>query len=168
MNNGQAWIHPAEATFMPPPRFWALTPFYFIGIPFVFNDPNANFEKLAETMEFEGGQYTQVRVTYNKSAGDSPDDFYVLLIDSKTKLTKGTYYSVTSKLVAPNGPGPIKFISLDKLKEVDGLLLASGHRTFSMEHGKIGGQMRYTDVSGVKHLPENTVDLSIPEDAGLK
>ncbi len=168
MNDGQAWILPADAAFKPPPRFWALTPFYFIGIPFVFNDPNASFEKLAETMEFEGKAYTQVRVTYNKDAGDSPDDFYVLLIDPQTKLTKGTYYSVTSKLVAPNGPGPIKFLSLDNLKDVDGVLLASGHRTFRMEDGRIGEQMRYTDVTGVKHLPANTVDLSIPKDAGMK
>ncbi len=168
MNGGQAWILPAEADFTPPPRFWALTPYYFLGIPFVFNDPNANFEKLAETMEFEGERYTQVKVTYNSAAGDSPDDFYVLLIDPKTKLTRGAYYSVTNKLVAPNGPGPIKFISLDNLKNVNGVLLAGGHRTFLMKDGKIGGLMRYTDVSRVKHLPANTVDLSIPKNAAMK
>jgi hypothetical protein len=168
MNAGKAWILPAGTNFMPPARFWALTPYYFLAIPFVFNDPNANFEKLSETMEFEGKQYTQVRVTYNDTAGDSPDDFYVLLIDPKTKLTRGAYYSVTNKLVAPNGPGAIKFITLDSLINVDGVLLASGHRTFLIEDGKIGKPIRHTDVSRVKYLPVNTVDLSIPKNAGMK
>ena len=168
MNGGQAWILPADAKFTPHPRFWALTPYYFLGIPFVFNDPNANFEILPEMMEFEDEKYSQVKVTYNKTAGDSPDDFYVLLINPKTKLVKGAYYSVTNKLVAPNGAGPIKFISLDNLKDVNGVLLASGHRTFLMEEGKIGKLMRHTDVSGVKHLPANTVDLSIPKNSGMK
>lgn len=41
--------------------------------------------------------------------------------------------------------------------------LASGHRTFKMEEGKIGEPMRFTEVSGVKWLPEGTVDLGVPE-----
>lgn len=163
MNGGKFWIRPEEAEFTPPPRFWALTPFYFFGIPFVFNDGKARFEMLPEAMEFEGRDYTQVKVTYDKKAGDSPDDYYVLLIDPETHLTRGAYYIVTSKLVAKDGPGPPKFISLDDLRVVDGVKLAGGHRTFSMEGGKIGERMRFTEVSGVKWLPEGTVDLGVPE-----
>lgn len=163
MNGGEVWIRPQGAEFMPPPRFWALTPFYFVGIPFVFNDPNANFEILPEEMEFEGKAYTQVKVTYEKTAGDSPDDYYVLLIDPETKLTRGAYYIVTSDLVAKDGPAPPKFITLDDLTDVGGVKLASGHRTFEMADGNIGAQMRFTEVSGVKWLPEGTVDLGVPE-----
>lgn len=163
MNGGKYWIRPEGTEFAPPHQFWALTSFYFLGIPFVFNDENANFEKLAEPMSFEGKDHTQVKVTYSKEAGDSPDDYYVLLIDPETQLTKGAYYIVTSKLVAADGPGPPKFISLDDLHEVNGVLLAGGHRTFSMDAGKIGAQMRFTEVDGVKFLPKGTVDLSIPE-----
>lgn len=163
ISGGETWIRPADAEFTPPPQFWALTPFYFIGIPFVFNDENARFELLEEPKEFEGKDYTQVKITYTKEAGDSPDDYYVLLIDPETKLTKGAYYIVTSKLVAPDGPGPAKFITLDDLKDVGGIKLASGHRTFEMDQGVIGEQMRFTKVDGVKFLPKGTVDLSIPE-----
>ncbi len=163
MNKGEVWIRPKDAEFTSPPRFWSLTPFYFIGMPFVFNDPNANFEMLPEKMEFEGMACTQVKVTYNKTAGDSPDDYYVLLIDPETKLTRGAYYTVTNSLVAKGEPGPPKFISLDGLKDVGGVKLASGHRTFAMEDGKIGEQMRFTEVSGVKWLPEGSVDLSVPD-----
>jgi hypothetical protein len=37
-SQGQYWIAPEGAQFSPPVKFWALTPYYFIGIPFVFND----------------------------------------------------------------------------------------------------------------------------------
>jgi len=164
MNNGEAWISPKGSKFMPPVRFWSLTPYYFIGIPFVFNDESANFELLNDKMEFEGKEYTQVKITYDDDAGDSPDDYYVLLIDSDTKQTRGAYYTVTSKLVAPNGPGPAKFITLDNLKSIGGVYLASGHRTMMMKDGKIDEQMRFTEVSDVKFLPKDSVDLSIPDE----
>ncbi|MGJ8677013.1 MAG: hypothetical protein ACSHX0_05815 [Akkermansiaceae bacterium] len=163
MSGGEAWISPKGASFTPPVRFWSLTPYYFIGIPFIFNDDSANFELLSDTMNFEGKDYTQVKVTYDSDAGDSPDDYYVLLIDPETKLTRGTYYTVTNKLVAGDTPGPAKFITLDNLKDVDGVMLASGHRTMKMEDGAIGSQMRFTDVSGVKFVPSGSVDLSIPD-----
>ena len=161
-NEGQYWISPKGAEFSIPVQFWSLTPFYFVGIPFVFNDSHANFEILADSMEFENKEYTQVKITYDQEAGDSPDDYYVLLIDPETKLTRGAYYIVTHKLVAPNGPGPEKFLTLDNLVDVDGIKLASGHRTFSMENGKIAEQMRFTEVSGLKFLPKGSVDLSVP------
>jgi len=163
-NNGKTWISPKDATFTPPPQFWSLTPTYFIGIPFVFNDENAEFKLLEETKKFEGKDYTQVKITYNKEAGESPDDYYVLLIDPETKLTIGTYYIVTHPLVAKNGVGPEKFITLDNLTDINGVKLASGHRTMKMENGKIGDQMRFTEVSGVKFVPKGSVDLSIPDE----
>ncbi len=162
LNGGEAWISPKGAEFMPPVKFWSLTPFYFIGMPFVFNDEDANFDLLSESMEFEGKDYSQVKITYDDGAGVTPDDYYVLLIDPETKLTRGAYYIVTSKLVAPDGPGPAKFITLDDLVDVDGVKLASGHRTFYMEEGKITDKMRFTEVSGVKFLPRGSVDLSVP------
>ncbi len=163
MSDGEDWIRPEGAEFTPPPRFWSLTPFYFLGMPFVFNDENASFELLEDRMDFEGKSYTQVKVTYNEKAGDSPDDYYVLLIDPETKVTRGAYYIVTSSLTTKGDPGPPKFISLDHLTDVGGLKLAGGHRTFAMEDGKIGSQMRFTEVADVRWLPEGTVDLSVPE-----
>ena len=166
MNEGQAWIHPKGAQFSPPPRFWALTPFYFIGIPFVFNDEKANFEKLLERKTFEGTDYDQVKVTYDQGAGDTPDDYYVLLIDPESKLTRAAYYIVTSSLVGNGGPPVEKLITLDGLTEVDGVMLSSGHRTFMMNGGKIAEkQMRFTEVSELEFVPRGAVDLSIPEGA---
>ena len=165
LNDGVDWIRPKDAKFTPPVRFWALTPTYFLGIPFVFNDENATFELLPDKMAFEGKDYSQVKITYNEKAGDSPDDYYVLLIDPETKVTRGAYYTVTNKSLGRDKVGPPKFISLDDLKDVDGVMLAGGHRTFAMNDDatEIADQMRFTEVSGVKWLKEGTVDLSVPK-----
>ena len=160
-NGGEYWVKPKDAKFMPPPRFWTHTPIYFFGLPFVFNDENANFEKYADQIEFEGKKYDQVKVSYGEGAGDSPEDLLVLVIDPETKVTRGMIYTVTNKLIAKDGPLPPKFITLDDLKDIDGLKLASKHRMFDMKDGKIGEQVRYTDVSEVKFLPKGTVDLSV-------
>jgi hypothetical protein len=56
-----------------------------MGIPFVFDDANARFELLKEPKTFENKDYTQVKVTYVATAGDSPDDYYVLLIDQSPR-----------------------------------------------------------------------------------
>jgi len=104
--------------------------------------------------------YDQVKITYNAGSGDSPDDHYVLLIDPETKLTRGTYYTVTNKILGRDKVGPEKFLTLDDLTNVSGVLLASGHKTYSMTNGIIGEQMRFTEVRDVEFHPEGTVDLS--------
>lgn len=160
------WVLPADAGFAPPPRFWTHTPFYFIGIPFVFGDLNARFEKLEEPFAFEGSDYLQVKVTYTPEAGDAPDDYYILLINPESKQVKGARYIVTSPLVSQGGPPVEKLITLDGLTDYDGVLLASGHRTFSMDEGVLGGEMRDTEISEVSWLDVDTLDFSMPEEAG--
>ncbi|YCM42701.1 hypothetical protein V2O64_15415 [Verrucomicrobiaceae bacterium 227] len=165
-NGGQAWVKDADGKFKAPPAFWALLPYYFVGIPFVFNDENASFEKLADQLAFEGKDYDQVKITFSADSGESPDDYYVLLIDPESKITRGAYYTVTHPaVVGPDGPGPAKFISLDGLEEFDGILLGTSNRTFYLKDGEIGEQMRHAEVKGIKFLPEGTVDLSVPADA---
>ncbi len=162
---GEFWVSPADAELKLPVPFWTHTPVYFMGIPFVFDDANASFEKLSETLAFEGKDYTQVKITYAPDAGASPDDYYVLLIDPETKLVRAAYYTVTHPLVTADGVGPAKLITLDNLKHVGGLLLPSGHQTYTMEDGKIGSLMRHTDVSEVLFKNRDDVDFAIPDGA---
>ena len=163
--DGRYWVSPADAGFFPPVQFWTLTPMYFIGIPFVFDDEQINYELLAEPKEFEGKSYTQVKLTYQAGAGESPDDHYVLLIDPESKLVRGAYYTVTSPLVYKGGPVIEKFISLDALQEVGGLLLAGGHKTYTMNEGVITEQLRYTDVSEVEFLKRDEFAFTVPSGA---
>jgi len=116
---------------------------------------------LADKKIFEGKEYDQVKITYDQSSGDSPDDYYVLLIDPVTKLTRGTYYIVTNKILGRPKVGPEKFLTLDGLTDVNGVKLATGHKTYKMEDGVIGEQMRYAEVRDVEFLSEGTVDLSV-------
>lgn len=165
--DGSYWIQPADAQFTPPVQFWTLTPVYFMGIPFVFDDDQITFELLDEPKAFQGKDYTQVKLSYADTAGESPDDYYVLLIDPDSKVTRGAYYTVTNPLLYKGGPLTEKFISLDDLQEVGGLQVAGGHKTYTMTDGVIGEQMRYTDVSEVAFLPRDSVDFAAPEGARI-
>lgn len=166
-SEGKTWIFPKDAEFTPPPKFWALTPFYFIGIPFVFDDPGVTATLLPETIKFEGRDWPQVKITYSEDSGDSPDDHYVLLIDPETKITRGAYYTVTNPLVYDGGELVEKLITLDNLQDVNGVQLAHGHITYSMTKGMVDHQMRHTKVSGVQWLSRDTADLSVPEDVKI-
>ena len=163
---GKYWVYPPDTKVMPPVQFWALTPTWFLGIPFIFDDDQITAEVLDEPKTFQGNDYTQVKLTYDSSAGESPDDYYVLLINPETKVVRGAYYTVTNPLVFKGGPVVPKFITLDNLQDVDGLKLAGGHKTYAMEDGVIAKeQMRYTDVSEVAFLPREGFDFSPPEGA---
>ena len=163
---GKYWVYPPDTKVMPPVQFWSLTPTWFIGIPFVFDDDQITAEILDEPKSFQGNDYTQLKLTYGASAGESPDDYYVLLINPETKVVRGAYYTVTNPLVYKGGPVVPKFITLDNLQDIDGLQLAGGHKTYSMTDGVIAEeQMRYTDVSEVAFVPRDSVSLTPPEGA---
>ncbi len=162
----KAWIKPRDAEFSPSPRFWALTPFYFVGIPFVLADPGTQFEVL-DDIDFDGKPYHQVKVTYEAGTGDTPDDYYIALIDPETKRTRGVRYIVTSKIVAPDGPGPEKLLTHEGLAEYDGILLPTSHLTYAMEGDVVGEKMRNAEVSEIKFLADDTTDFSIPENAKI-
>ena len=161
----EGWISPADAPRRPNPRFWALTPYYFIGIPFVFADLNANFEKLDDDIEFEGTSYNQVKVTFNPGSGDAPDDYYIVLIHPETKLVGGTRYIVTSPIVARNGPGPEKLITLEAYIELGGISVPTKHRSFNMDGDTPTKHIRDAFANEYKWLKRANVDFSVPADA---
>ncbi len=76
------------------PRFWALTPFYFVGVPFVFADEGVNLEPAGEIV-FEERTYDLVRATFSEGTGDAPDDFYVVYVDRETGRVGGVRYVVS-------------------------------------------------------------------------
>jgi len=159
----EAWIIPPDAKFAPPPRFWALTPYYFVGIPFVFGDLGAQF-KMEPDWEFEGVSYHQVRVTF--SSGDAPDDYYILLIHPETNKVHGARYIVTSSLVTDGTPKPEKLITFEKHADIGGVLIPTHHRTFSMNGDEIGEKVREADASEMKWISP-APDLSAPADAKI-
>lgn len=90
----EVWITPSVEALGIPPRFYASTPFYFFGLPFLFADPGANLEALG-TKELDGKKYNAVKVTYDPGTGDTPDDKYVGYFDRDTNQLKVLHYTVT-------------------------------------------------------------------------
>lgn len=93
-DGNEAWITPNIEALGLPPRFYALTPFYFFGLPFFFADPGANLEPLG-TKVLDGKEYDVVKITYDPGVGDSPDDDYVVYINKDTNQIEVLHYIVT-------------------------------------------------------------------------
>jgi len=120
----QAWVAPNAEAFSGNARFWALTPYYFVGMPFVVADPGAKHE-LLEDAELDGERYRIVKVTYEDGTGDAPDDYYVLYLDPETHRLAALRYVVSYPgFFAPGEHSPEKIMRYSEYAEVGGLLLA--------------------------------------------
>lgn len=111
-----------------PGRFYLWTPFYFLGVPFVFADPGVQKEELPPVM-YDGEEHRVVRVTFETGVGDAPDDVYHLYIDSETHRVKLLRYTV-SYFAAAQGQAtdnlPESVILYDGWTETNAGLVMSG------------------------------------------
>lgn len=159
----EAWITPNIEALGIPPRFYALTPFYFFGLPFLFADPGVNLESLG-TKELNGKEYNVVKATYDAGIGDTPDDDYVAYIDKDTNLIEVLHYIVTY-------PPLMQGKSIDELErhaavyeewqEVDGLIVPKKISFYEWSDDKLGdtavGSMTFENVIFKKDSPDPTI-----------
>ncbi len=159
----EAWITPNVEALGLPPRFYALTPFYFFGLPFLFADPGVNLEALG-TKELNGKEYNVVKATYDPGVGDTPDDDYVAYIDKDTNQIKVLHYIVTY-------PPLMRGKSIEELErhaavyeewqEADGLIVPKKISFFEWSDDKLGdtevGSMTFENVSFKKENPNSEV-----------
>lgn len=125
----KAWKHPADADLKVKPRFWSLTPYYFVGLPFVLADEGISFE-LMDNAEWEGTNYERVKVTYGDGVGDAPDDYYVLWLNPTTGQLDALNYIVSYPGFFPDGGHlPEKLMVLTGKTTVDGITLPTGYTT---------------------------------------
>lgn len=75
-------------------EFWALTPYYFVGMPFVLADPGTRHEKL-DGLSLDGAPVDAVKVSYDPGTGEAPDDYYVLYLDPETHHMLALRYIVS-------------------------------------------------------------------------
>ncbi len=134
------------------PRFWALTPYYFVAIPFVLADSGVKLT-LVEDGTFEGQNYRRVKVTFGDGVGDAPDDYYVVYIHPKTHQVGGVRYIVSYKgFFKDGGHSPEKFMAYENQSSTDSIVFPQSFRTFSVnkETGQITKEVittaRMTDV----------------------
>ena len=112
------------------PRFWSLTPYYFVGLPFVLADEGINFEELAPT-ELDGTEYTPIKVTYAAGTGDADQDYYVLYLDPATNQLRALNYIVSYPGFFEEGTHlPEKLMRIKGYEVVDGIALPTGYSTY--------------------------------------
>jgi hypothetical protein len=159
----QAWVSPADAEVGTNPRFWSLTPYYFVGVPFVLGDQGVKLAMEAP-IEFEGKTYDTVRVTFEDGTGDA-SDYYVVYFDQQTRKVGGLRYVVTYKGFFPDGGhSPEKFMSYDGEQDIEGIKLPVSFRTFAWDGAKEGEVVTNTTLSDVAFQPDFS-DFEVPKDA---
>jgi len=131
----EAWIAPGLEAFPSHPRFWALTPYYFVAMPFVLADPGTRHELLPQAA-LAGEVMDRVKVTFDPGTGDAPDDYYVAWIDPEDDRLRALTYIVTSPELFPDGGrSGEKRLTWLGLEDVDGLLLATRYEGWNLDDG---------------------------------
>ncbi len=164
----RAWATAPDEELGIKPRFWSLTPYYFVGVPFVFGDEGVNLKVEGEET-FEGKVYDLVRVTFSEGTGDAPDDFYVLYLDRDTRRVGGVRYVVSYPGFFPEGGhSPEKFMKYDGAQEVDGVVLPETFRTFKWTDDAPGELVTKASMTQVSFEPETLAEwFEAPEGARI-
>lgn len=148
------WYTPDSAEIPYNTRFWALTPYYFAGMPFVFADQGISLEQ-EEDIEYEGSTHHIVRVTFGNNVGDAPDDYYVLYIHSESYRLSAIRYVVSyPAYFKDGGHSQEKLMTYEGQQVVDGITFPEKHRTFMWESdGSVGDYVTDITLSDVEYRP---------------
>ncbi|MEO1271546.1 MAG: hypothetical protein AAFX99_25925 [Myxococcota bacterium] len=163
-NGKVAWVKDPNKSITTNPRFWSLTPYYFVGVPFVMADPGVRLEMAGE-QAFEGTTWALVKVTFMAGTGDAPDDYYVLYIDKASGRIGGLRYIVTYRgFFKDGGHSPEKFMSYDGSQTVNGITLPKNYRTFAWNPDKkaVGEQVTAITLSDVSFKPDTQASYFEP------
>jgi len=150
----EAWITPSAEAFPSTARFWSLTPYFFLGMPFVAADPGTRYERLADA-ELDGITHQLVKLTYEDGTGDAPDDYYVLYLRPDTHRLAALRYVVSYPgFFAPGAHSPEKLMRFTEPTTAAGLLLATRLDTYawSDESGEPGGAGEKVTEIGVTRI----------------
>ncbi|CAH0999071.1 hypothetical protein LEM8419_00366 [Neolewinella maritima] len=142
-----AWSADGEKVEGMSPRFWALTPYYFVGLPFVLADEGINFEAMPAA-DLDGTTYDMVRVTYAQGTGDASEDYYVLYLHPETGQLDALRYVVSYPGFFPDGGStPEKLMVLTGKTKVDGLSLPTGYTTYMWNDGEVSEPVTEIEVT---------------------
>ena len=158
----QAWAYPSDTLMPYNVRFWSLTPYYFVGIPFVLGDEGINLELTGED-SWEDQVYELVKVTYDQGVGDAPDDYYIIYIHPTTHRVGAIRYVVSYPAYFSEGKhSPEKLMAYDDAQTVEGIHLPQRYRTFMWEDGQVGDHVTDITLSRVSFRPDLASDYFEP------
>lgn len=137
-----------------PARFWALTPYYFVGMPFVLADPGVVLTRSEDDPTKAGFPVgtSVVRVTFEAGTGDAPNDYYVVYLDAKTHQLLGLRYVVSYRpfIKGDMKHTPEKLIVYGDYQDVGGVKLAASQTSFAFGDGAKGPKVTQSDVAALK------------------
>ena len=169
----EAWTLPDSADLGTNARFWSLTPYYFVGMPFVLADPGVNHTPEA-AVTLDGRTYDTVRITFDPGTGDAPDDYYVLLLDPETSRVGGVQYVVSYPGFFPEGGStPETTMLYDGAQTVSGpqgeIVLQEDFRSFVSTPDGLGTARATGSVTDTRFLPDAPDSLfAMPAGAGVQ
>lgn len=166
-DGSEAWVRPNEDAFPSDPRFWATTPFYFVGIPWVLADEGAHAAELpAEVVPQTGVEdpLPTLKITYGAGVGDAPDDYYILHLHPETHQVLAVRYIVSYPGFFPTGGhSPEKVLLWSGHQEVGGLLFATHYDSHPWVDGAPGPRATTVEVTNlVVGEPIPVQDFSAP------
>lgn len=168
-DGAQAWQQvPPDKKLIVNPRFWALTPYYFVAIPFVLADPGVNLAKL-EPITIDERSFTRVKVTFDSGTGDAPDDYYIIYLEPESARVRAISYIVSYKGFFPEGGhSPEKLMYYDGDQRVDGITLPTHYRTFSLKEGMPDAHVTDITLEQVSFAPQTPASaFEMPEGASV-
>jgi len=155
-----AWVQAKDSTaFAYDTRFWALTPIYFLGQPFILDGEGVNLELLPKKIYREKNNDV-VKVTFDPGTGDAPDDYYILYFDVDTHRLSVIRYIVSYPAYFKKGEHlPEKFMDLSEYKTINGITLPTYYKTHWLAEGEQPGEyitkIEVSDIEFVKNLGED-------------
>lgn len=165
-----AWIKAKDSTvFDYNTRFWSLTPYFFMGQPFVLEGKGTNLELLNQ-VEYKNNLYNVVKVTFEAGTGDAPDDYYVLYFSMRSRKLEVIRYVVSYPGYFEKGKHtPEKLMELSGEQTIGGITFPKNYKTYWLKDKNTAGEY-ITDIelSEIKFLPElESFYFKVPEDAKI-
>ena len=145
-----------------PPRFLALLNYYFLNLPWLVKDKGVVLgEPGIERLPNDTAEYISVRMGFESNVGDTPDDYFVLLIDPDTYRLHGCKYVVTYKDALPEGisSSPEQLLIYDEFVDVEGLKLPSHYTIYDLDNN-IYATCAVRDWSLQRPFDESRMEMS--------
>ncbi|WP_040279205.1 DUF6503 family protein [Psychroserpens damuponensis] len=155
-DGNESWVKAKDSTsFDYDTAFWALTPLYFSGQPFVLDGEGVNLELLPE-QNFKGKAQKVIKATYDAGVGSAPDDYYILYVNAKTNLVDAFKYIVSYPKYFPNGGhAPEKITVSQGTTTVNDITFSTGFKTYWSTKDKdgLGEYITKIEVSDLSFSP---------------
>lgn len=142
-------------------RFWALTPYYFVAMPFVLADPGVRLSVVQDDPKAVGlPPGPAVKVTYEAGIGDAPDDYYIVYFNGESGCITGLRYIVTYEPFFAGKEAkhsPEKLLVYSGARTVGGLVVPTHHTFYAMQDGARSEQ-------AVTHATVTDIAFAVPFD----